>query len=231
MKDTKRGKKMKIDLHVHTMEVSRCGKIAAQDIVKMYKEAGYDAICITNHFSTVTVNWLAKQGKFDFVKAFDEGYELARQYGKEIGLRVFKGYELRCNENDNDFLAYKMPKYLLDNYEKLLALPMKDFLTVLRDNGVKLYQAHPFRNGIKIVDPGLLDGIEVYNGHVGHNSRNPMAHAWADLHTHLRQISGSDCHETYQLARGGIITDWDVKNEDELLACLDSGEYTLIETK
>ena len=222
---------MKIDLHVHTSEVSRCGKIPAEEIVRLYKEAGYDAICITNHFSLYTANWHAKQGHFDFVKTFDQGYELAREAGKKVGLKVFKGYELRCSENDNDFLAYQMPKYLLDNYEKLLSIPMKEFLTVLRDNGVKIYQAHPFRNGIKIVDPGLLDGIEVYNGHIGHNSRNPMANAWADLHTHMRKISGSDCHEIPHVGRGGIITPRDVNNEEELLECIESGEYTLIETK
>lgn len=32
------------------------------------------------------------------------------------------------------------------------------------------YQAHPFRNSMKITNPELLDGIEVYNGHPGHDS-------------------------------------------------------------
>lgn len=222
---------MKIDLHVHTSEVSRCGKLSAAEIMALYKEKGYDAVCITNHFTTHTETWLARRGKFDFVKAFDEGFELAKAEGEKVGLRVFKGYELRCNENDNDFLVYEMPKYLLDNYQKLLALPMKDFLTVLRQYGVKIYQAHPFRNGIKIVNPELLDGIEVYNGHPGHNSRNPMVHAWADMHPHLCKLSGSDCHETHHAGRGGIITERDIKNEQELIACIESGDYSLIETQ
>ena len=75
---------MKIDLHVHTKEVSRCGKLTAQEIMALYKEKGYDAVCITNHFSVHTENWLARQGKFDFVKAFDEGFELAKAEGEKV---------------------------------------------------------------------------------------------------------------------------------------------------
>ncbi len=222
---------MKIDLHVHTKEVSRCGKLTAAEIMALYKENGYDAVCITNHFSSPTESWMARQGKFDFVKAFDEGYEIARAEGEKLGIRVFKGYELRCNENDNDFLVYDMPKYLLDTYKTLLTLPMNDFLNVLRQYGVKIYQAHPFRNGIRIVNPDLLDGSEVYNGHPGHNSRKDMVKKWADMYPHICQISGSDCHEAHHAARGGIITDRDIKNELELIDCIQSGDFTRIETK
>ena len=219
---------MKIDLHVHTSEGSRCGKLTGKQIAQLYSEAGYDAVCITNHFSLYTAGWKAKQGKFDFVSAFDEAFEIAKEEGEKLGLRVFKGYELRCYENNNDFLAYHMPTYLLDNYKQLLSLPMKDFLAVLRQYGVKIYQAHPFRNDIKMVDPTLIDGIEVFNGHIGHDSRNPMAKAWADLHPDLRQISGSDCHEECQACGGGIITDWDVKNELELIDCIQSREFSIV---
>ena len=41
---------MKIEMHVHTSEGSSCAKAEAQEIVKAYGEAGYDAIVITNHF-------------------------------------------------------------------------------------------------------------------------------------------------------------------------------------
>lgn len=40
----------KIDTHVHTSEVSRCGKLTASEIVDAYKRANYDAIVITDHF-------------------------------------------------------------------------------------------------------------------------------------------------------------------------------------
>ena len=40
---------MKLDLHVHTSEVSGCGKVPAAEMVRLYHEAGYDAIVITDH--------------------------------------------------------------------------------------------------------------------------------------------------------------------------------------
>ena len=33
---------MKIDLHVHTKEVSICGHMEAKEVVSRYKSAGYD---------------------------------------------------------------------------------------------------------------------------------------------------------------------------------------------
>lgn len=220
---------MKIDLHVHTSEISRCGRLTAKEIVTIYKEAGYDAICITNHFSNYTLKWHTSLGKLDFIKTFDEGYQLAKAEGEKIGLRVFKGYEFRCNHADNDFLLYSVPDYIQNNIKQVFELPLKDALTVLRANGVKIYQAHPFRNNTTMVDPNLLDGIEIYNGANGKGPINDMAKIWADAHPHLRGISGSDCHQTHQAARGGIITDRDIQNEEQLIECIQSGDYTIIE--
>ena len=40
----------RIDTHVHTAEVSPCGKIPAEEVVKLYIEQNYDAIIITDHY-------------------------------------------------------------------------------------------------------------------------------------------------------------------------------------
>lgn len=220
---------MKIDLHVHTKEVSRCGRLSAKEVVTLYKEAGYDAICITNHFSVYTKNYHRSLGKLDWIKVFEDGYQLAKAEGEKIGLRVFRGYEFRCNRNDNDFLLYSVPQNIIDNIDIMFDLPIKDCLKVFRENGVKIYQAHPFRNNTTIIDPELIDGIEIYNGSNGKGSVNDMAKAWAKEYPKLRGISGSDCHVDYQVGYGGIITDRDIKNEQELIDCIESGDYTIIE--
>ena len=38
----------KIDTHVHTSEVSSCGKLTASQIVESYVAAGYDAVSYTH---------------------------------------------------------------------------------------------------------------------------------------------------------------------------------------
>ena len=83
---------MKIDLHVHTSEISLCGHVSARDTVRLYKEAGYDAIVITNHFNADGIYHFAHQGRDDYFNAYYEGYELARQAGQEYGLTVLNLY-------------------------------------------------------------------------------------------------------------------------------------------
>jgi predicted metal-dependent phosphoesterase TrpH len=219
---------MKIDLHVHTSEDSRCGKVPGEEMVRLYKEAGYDAICITNHFTSGTADSFKKYGQFDFIKVFDTGFEIARKEGERIGLRVFKGYELRCDKNTNDYLIYDLPKFVIDNVREIMTLDNKEFLTVLRQNGVKIFQAHPFRNNITVTDPSLIDGIEVFNGSHKGDYRDTMAKTWANAHPHLIQVSGSDAHRDTSVGRGGIITDRDVKNNDDLLDTLVSRDFTLV---
>ena len=41
----------KTETHLHTKEVSRCGKLYADEMVSMYKDAGYDTLFITDHLS------------------------------------------------------------------------------------------------------------------------------------------------------------------------------------
>ena len=220
---------MKIDLHVHTSEISACGKLPAQDVVNIYKGLEYDAICITNHFSTYTKGWHQARGRLDFLKTFEEGYQLAKYEGEKIGLKVFRGYEFRCNRNDNDFLLYHLPDDVLENINLIFDLPIKDCLSVLRAHGVKIYQAHPFRNNTTLINPDQLDGIEIFNGSNGQGPINDMAKLWAQTHPHLRGISGSDCHQAHQAGRGGIITNYDIKNELELIDCIQNGDYTIME--
>ena len=52
--------------------------------------------------------------------------------------------------------------------------------------------------------------------------------AQAEADPRMIRISGSDFHQIPDLARGGIVTDRDVRTNADLLACLRSGEYELI---
>ena len=43
-------KQFKLDIHVHTSETSSCGQVSAQEAVRLYEQAGYDGIIITDHY-------------------------------------------------------------------------------------------------------------------------------------------------------------------------------------
>ena len=38
------------EMHFHTSEISVCGRVPAAEGVRAYKEKGYDALVVTDHF-------------------------------------------------------------------------------------------------------------------------------------------------------------------------------------
>ncbi len=42
--------KFLLDMHMHTKETSSCGEVPAAEGVRLYKEAGYQGIMITDHY-------------------------------------------------------------------------------------------------------------------------------------------------------------------------------------
>ena len=51
----------KIEPHLHTTHVSRCGQLEAQEIVAGYKAAGYSALIVTDHFNRTTFDYLTQE--------------------------------------------------------------------------------------------------------------------------------------------------------------------------
>ena len=218
---------MKIDLHVHSKEISSCGKLSVEEIVDIYAGTDYDAIVLTNHFNAETANLLETEEKFDFEEIYSETYEKAYLYGKEKGLLVLNGYEIRFDGSSNDYLVYGMDRKTAKEYRKIFQMSAEEFGSYAREKGFLFYQAHPFRKGMKIVDPACLFGLEVKNTHPRHDSRNDIAMMWAEKFG-LRKIGGSDCHQVQDAGGSGIITERNVENTDDLVAVLKDGDYTII---
>jgi predicted metal-dependent phosphoesterase TrpH len=95
----------------------------------------------------------------------------------------------------------------------------REFGAFARENGILFYQAHPFRNGITVVPPEALFGIEVLNTHPRHDSRNDIALAWAEKYG-LHKIAGSDCHQTCDVGTSAIVTDETVRSVEDLVYVL-----------
>ena len=215
-----------LDPHVHTSEVSGCGKVPAAEVVRLYRGAGCDAIVITDHYYD---GYFQRQGDIPWkekVERYRRGYCAAREEGERIGLRVLFGQELRFLGHPNDFLVYGLDEQdLIDNPE-LYRLSGPEFLTLAHEKGAIVFQAHPFRTPpCAPSNPAYIDGVEVYNGHPDHNSRNPLAQEFADTCGKL-QISGSDFHQPHHLARGGVILPRLPEDGKDFAAMLRAGEVT-----
>ena len=95
----------KYELHCHTKETSLCGQVPAAEIVKMYKEQGYNGIVITDHYSPMTFKpsrVYRPQTDIDF---YISGYKEALKYADE-NFTVLLGMELRYYATANDYLVY-----------------------------------------------------------------------------------------------------------------------------
>lgn len=217
---------MKIDLHVHTSEISNCGRLTCSEVVRLYSQAGYDAIVITNHFSRQEFSTFTGKGGTDFHKSYFDTIRLAEAEGKKHGLLVLGGMELRFDDSSNDYLVFGMTEELCRDMEKIFSMRPADFSLFAQEHGLLFYQAHPFRNGMKVVDPKLLFGIEICNTHPRHDSRNDIAAAWAEKYS-LHQIGGSDCHQIQDVGSSFITTDQPLENSSDLLHILKNDLYTI----
>lgn len=218
---------MKTDLHVHTSEVSLCGHMTAEETLQRYKSAGYDTLVITNHFNRYTADHFARHGKPDFFRHYHDSFLLAEEEGRKAGITVLNGYELRFDGSDSDYLVYGMDDETATHCYELFSMSPHRFSELAKEKGFLFYQAHPFRNNMKITDPAYLFGIEIKNGNPRHDSRNDIAKMWAEKFQ-LKMIAGSDCHQREDVGVTGILTDGRIGNEEELLSVLRSGAYEII---
>ena len=223
---------MKFELHTHTRENDICVNMDAADIVKAYRNAGYEGIVITNHFFDLSLEWykdeLAGCPHSGIIDYYLKGYRNAKAAGEEIGMTVLMGIELRFDGTINDYLVYGIDEAFLYNSPLLNTLKLDSFLKILPEGAV-VYQAHPFRNDMTVTDPKKLYGIEVYNGGTSCD-RNDFAELWAEKYG-LKKISGSDFHSINHLARGGVIFENDIDDINGLVRELKAERYTLIKTK
>ena len=220
----------KTELHAHTKETSNCGEVPAAELIEAYINAGYSTVVITDHLSThtyfrydyVNMSWDEK------IDVFVRGWKAAKQAAKSR-INVLFGMELRFDMDnvDNDYLVFGIDEKFLRNNGDLINMNIKSFSKLAHENGLIIFQAHPFRVNMRISDPKYLDGIEVYNACVRHNSNNDIAEAWADKYGLLKS-SGSDYHRPEDVGKGGIITETPITDNTELIKTLLSGEYSLI---
>ena len=217
---------MKIDLHVHTSELSLCGKLSLEETISLYKKTDYDAIVVADHFTADTGEVHLSRGIPDYVEYYFEHRNIAVELGKKYGLLVLPGCELRFKENVNDYLVYGLTLEHVKMRPDIFDMKPAAFSEFARENGILFYQAHPFRNGMTVVKPDCLFGIEVMNGHPRHDSRNDIAQQWAEKYG-LHRIGGSDCHQTEDVGSSGIMTDYPVKNIDDLIHVLKNDLYSI----
>ncbi len=222
----------KYELHAHTSECDKASIVSGVEAVRLYKQAGYDGIVITNHMFAFFYEWYADELKDadrrKIIERWLRGYENAKTEGDKCDFTVMCGVEVRFDgSNFNDYLVYGLTPDDMLNLPLLNRLSgLEELVSVLPETAL-VVQAHPFRNNMTVTSPELLFGIEVYNG-LTENARNRMAEIFADQYGKAF-TSGTDLHNPIHMSRcGGIVTDKKIKTPADLVSVLKTGAYTLL---
>jgi len=211
----------KYDVHIHTSEVSPCGKVNASEVVKLYKQAGYTGIVITDHYFMRFFEKIDSPNWEDKLNLYLQGYRIALNEGLRLGLDVMLGIELRFTDAPYDYLIYGIDEEFLRANPYLYNLDLGKFRKLIEGKGMLIYQAHPFRDDIIVPKQELLDGIEIYNGNQKQEAanRNDIAYSFA-MNNKFKMISGSDFHMVQDLATGGVILKEKVSTSRDLAKIL-----------
>lgn len=210
--------KYKTELHAHTKPCSSCSHIPPEEMIEVYKNAGYSSVAITNHLmynEDVAVNDPQKYLK-DFHKCAD--------LGKNCGISVILGAEIRFKGNCNDYLIYGIEEDEIEKINKLLCTDIDTFYKEYKNDRNVIIQAHPFRDGLFRADVGSLDGIEVFNLHPKHNSRIGVAAKYAKENDMI-VTCGSDFHDHGSGALCSVLTKEPVTSSVMLADVLKSRDY------
>lgn len=216
-----------MEMHCHCSTGSGCAHVAPEEIPGLYEKAGYGGVIITDHFCMqMEVPGSAEEYKRRVDRVL-KGYRIVKEKASP-GFTTLLGMEasLSTQSGCNHFLIYGLDEDFLYRSINMTRMTLEELYAYLHENGKVIFQAHPFREGSFPNDPRFLDGIEAFNDPRSKLEDNLQAEKWAEENG-LPQISGSDFHEYRAAASGGVCFKEPVATNDDLLAALKSGDYTI----
>lgn len=221
----------KTETHLHTLEVSPCGKISAEDMVKLYHEQGYSTVCISDH---VKQEYFDKMGDISWKKKVDavlRGCYKAKKVAKKYGVKVITSAELLLEKSrPNHYLIYGNTKKFLYNYPNCCKMGIEEFYKIANENGILVIQAHPFRDDKNNPTPNFVHGFEIFNSNPRHEDYNEKAKTTA-IDNGLFMVAGSDAHRLEDVAKSGIATEKIIKTSKDLIKVIKSGKFEIIGDK
>jgi histidinol phosphatase-like PHP family hydrolase len=209
---------IKIDTHSHTAGVSFCSQLFPENYVLNYKTKGVGTVVLTNHYSKQQMSKYAVTFKEQLTRYLNEFY-ITREAGRSVNVNVLLGAEVAIASKTspyNEFLLFGATDEFLKSAPPLYDMDQKTLYKTCYDNGVLMYQAHPFRSEHNHMpqDPEFMDGVEI-NCHPSFNSSYEQIYLFAAKHN-LGISCGSDLHYPTQAGYGGIFADAAVKTERDL---------------
>lgn len=195
----------KYETHLHTSQASACGSSKGEEYIKVYYDAGYSGIFVTDHFfggNTAVPRDLDWKSKINiYCSGFENALKAAKQFndknnltGTEKEFRVFFGIEQSFN--GDDYLLYGLDKEYLYKHPEVETMNHYELFNAINMAGGLMVQAHPFRlrDYVKAIHlhPREVHAVEIYNaGNL--TPENELAALYAKQYN-FSVTSGSDIH-------------------------------------
>lgn len=209
---------MLVDMHCHSKGISRCCKVPIEDILERTKQAGIDAIILTNHYIK---DYVANDDSLDFAKKYINEYLYAKTLEEKYNCKVFFGIELTVEfARAVHLLIYGVPTDFVLKHHDIYNYSLEKIYSIVKQAGGILIQAHPFRNNCSVLDVNFLDGVEI-NCHPIYKFSHSDELLKIGKDNNLLVTVGGDYHaDTYRPLCG-------VNFPDSVKDCFDIKDYLL----
>ncbi len=216
------------ETHLHTSEASACSIRTGAEQARIYNDAGYTGIIVTDHFFNGNTAIPSNMPWDKRIDMFCKGYENAKEEGDKIGLSVFFGWE--ANYKGTEFLIYGLDHEWLKNHPEMINWSIEEQYYYIHEAGGFVVHAHPFRKRAYIKEirlfPDFVDAVEAYN--VGNDSSDfdKKAAAYARKHN-LPEFAGTDSHG-FEQKYNAMGFEKPLNNIEDFISSVKSREYQLI---
>ena len=207
---------MFIDLHTHTKPWSDDSNLDIPELVHLAKQAGLDAICLTEH------DWFRDK-------------DTLATLSQEHDFLILPGVEL--NTDDGHFLVFGVEKYSFGMHRT-------EYLkNVVDEAGGAMILAHPYRRNFNsdadVYDAveryyqkpflHLVDAIEVSNGRASERENEFSQELCRRLN--LNGAGGSDAHSASNIPSCATLFEKKISNVGELIAELKAGRFKAVDLR
>lgn len=224
---------MKIDFHTHGKLAKKLpfSSVYTDWLFGEAKEAGLDAICLTEHFNT--------QGFEQVYGYMRKNFQRDQDTFLINGLRIFPGMETDIAEGGHILTIGKMEDILelnrrLESHkEKEHFLPFRQLYELLREYPVIIGGAHPYREGSHI--PELpeellrqLDFLDLNGKDLAENKdRTQQLVCSLGKKLGIPIVSGSDTHQAFQYGCVRTRFERNISSVDDLRNAVKEGKYVV----
>ena len=209
------GKKLntyRANLHTHSTRSD--GKFAPDEVMKLYSEAGYDVMCMTDHMRTSCIGEIDPHGMLLL-----PGVELHPSGG-----RIRRSHLLAVNAPEDFDISVARLSETGENF-------MQQTVDAVNAAGGLCYFAHPYWCGFRSEEVAALHGlagIEVYNTSTRYIGREYNMQLWdelCDMGLRLPALAVDDVHRPRDLFGGWTEICCEERTRECVVDALRNGNY------